>query len=191
MKLNKSEKAIKENITMKGRSSSYFKGAGFDAPGDKSNFIPYSILKGTIMKAILFKKEPKIEYFKEKKKFETREIPLTKNMHVLVKTDEDTNTYLIKNDEIKEVVNQIESENKGIRLFELPLTKFLATIIHDIAPLDDDYGYYVFGNIDDDGNARFVDFDQIIKFCKVIKIYEGSMTDEKKPEKFIDIYTHI
>ena len=191
MKLNKSEKAIKENITMKGRSSSYFKGAGFDTPGDKSNFIPYSILKGTIMKAILFKKEPKIEYFKEKKKFETREIPLTKNMHVLVKTDEDTNTYLIKNDEIKEVVNQIESENKGIRLFELPLTKFLATIIHDIAPLDDDYGYYVFGNIDDDGNARFVDFDQIIKFCKVIKIYEGSMTDEKKPEKFIDIYTHI
>ena len=212
MKLNKSEKEVKKMVTNKERIASYSFGMGTSDEGKEWYFLPYSILRGTLMKSILFRKELKLEYYRLKKnKIEARDLFVKKNMNVLVKVPRWMNVHLIdENGEdkiIKSLGEGFDSDNS--RVYELSFKSFLKTIIHTITPMDSDTGYYVFKDDELEKNLTSFRFsvkdfaedfnedelwqstiDVIVMQSGYVTIYEGSMNDEKKPDKMIMVYFH-
>ena len=210
MKLNKSEKELRDMVTDKERINSFSFGMGTADDGKDKYFLPYRILRGSLVKAVLYRKEPKLEYYRlKKKKIDAHELVVKKNTNILVKLSKDACVYLINEDGSKSERLEPINMTDDCAVYELSFKAFLKTIIHDIAPKENDYGYYL---IKDDVLEE--DLKSIVKASKGSKdlkylesfhiytipgilsqldqmeIYEGSLNDEKKPSKFIAVYVH-
>ena len=195
MKLNKIEKEIKKMIENPDRFKKYLEKSGYYKTGDiTGRFIPYSSLENDITSSIMTHSDLKIKYFKSDKN-SAKELSFTKNTVIYLFVKKGINVYIVKDNDIKDLVPSVkcgDDGNNDFSTYELSFKNFLMTIIHHLSPLDDDTGYYLFGNIDKNYDANFVDFADIMNSFGIYKICEGSVNDkEAKSNKQILLYTQI